>query len=612
MLQSTGTVNTREDSRFHISAHHCAGRTDSARAAWRSILRGLPDPTPPDISDSDPLGTDSLPSDDLNEAASAVLADDAQNSVDQQTSAAAMDQMRSARRRRRIGDVAWGDLAYRVYTTALACLVFAVFASGWVGDSELSAASQTSAQKFGPVWAGLFVALLLLLGVRSGTRAGPIALESADVYHLLLAPISRSRVLRRPAVGVVGYGVATGMAVGALVGSLCSQRLPGNTFEWMLSGALFGGAAAALSIGAALITASRRVPRPWIELLAWALLVASVVAVAGYSPFAPLTLLGQILFWPLSFSLLPLVLVGLAIILAVVGLMIVGGLSIELAQRRTRLVGQLRFAVTQQDLRSVLLLRKQLASERPRNKSRFARLPIRFGGRFPVFTRDVQSFGRWPWVRVLRVTVLGLGAALCLYGAWSGTTPLVLLAGLCTYVAGLDVIEPLAQEVDHPMMLASYPEPAGVILQRHLVAPVFVMVLVGCEGLLLVWVLHPSVNIIAIGAITVITAATTAVAGASISVVSEAVLDAGDAAMMPPEVTGPRVVIRTLWPPLVAVIGVTPILVAQRAMRLGNDPIPPALTLAIPILVLAGIVFMWVKYREDLHRTMGEAMGAKT
>ena len=109
-----------------------------------------------------------------------------------------------------------------------------------------------------------------------------------------------------------------------------------------------------------------------------------------------------------------------------------------------------------------------------------------------------------------------------------------------------------------------------------------------------------------------ITAATTAVAGASISVVSEAVLDAGDAAMMPPEVTGPRVVIRTLWPPLVAVIGVTPILVAQRAMRLGNDPIPPALTLAIPILVLAGVVFMWVKYREDLHRTMGEAMGAKT
>ncbi|MEI7886871.1 MAG: DUF6297 family protein [Actinomycetes bacterium] len=572
----------------------------------------MPDPTPPDLTDSETSDSESSQGDESAEEFVTNLGEDSRFHVDQLSSGLALDELRSARRRRRIGDVAWGDLAYRVYTTALACLVFAVFASGWVGDSELSVASQASVQKFGPVWAGLLAGLVLLLGVRSGTRAGPIALESADVYHLLLAPISRSRVLRRPAVGVVGYGVATGMAVGALVGSLCSQRLPGNTFEWMLSGALFGGAAAALSLGAALITASRRVPRPWIELLAWALLIASVVAVAGYSPFAPLTLLGQILFWPLSFTPLALVLVAVALTLAATGLMIIGGLSIELAQRRTRLVGQLRFAVTQQDLRSVLLLRKQLASERPRNKSRFARLPIRFAGRFPVFTRDVQSFGRWPWVRVLRVTVLGLGAALCLYGAWSGTTPLVLLAGLCTYVAGLDVIEPLAQEVDHPMMLASYPEPAGVILQRHLVAPVFVMVLVGCEGLLLVWLLHPSVNLIAIGAITVITAAATAVAGASISVVSEAVLDAGDAAMMPPEVTGPRVVIRTLWPPLVAVIGVTPILVAQRAMRLNHDPIPPALTLAIPILVLAGIVFMWVKYREDLHRTMGEAMGAKT
>ncbi|CAB4737967.1 unannotated protein [freshwater metagenome] len=572
----------------------------------------LPDPTPHELSDVEASETDSPTPAVSAEGVSTARDAGSHVHVDPGASSAAMDDLRSARRRRRIGDVAWGDLAYRVYTTALACLVFAVFASGWVGDTELSAASVSSVRDSGPAWAGLFAALCVLLGVRSGTRAGPIALESADVYHLLLAPISRTRVLRRPVVGVVGYGVATAMAVGALVGSLCSQRLPGNTFEWMLSGALFGGAAAALALGAALITASRRIPRPWTELLAWALLIASVVAVAGYLPYAPLTLLGQILFWPLSFSPLPLLVVAVALSMAAIGMMTIGGLSIELAQRRTRLVGQLRFAVTQQDLRSVLLLRKQLASERPRNSSRFSRVPIRFGGRFPVFTRDVQSFGRWPWVRVLRVTVLGLGAALCLYGAWSGTTPLVLLAGLCTYVAGLDVIEPLAQEVDHPMMLASYPEPAGVILQRHLVAPVLVMVLVGCEGLLLVWALHPSVNVLAIGAITVVTAAATAVAGASISVVSEAVLDAGDAAMMPPEVTGPRVVIRTLWPPLVAVIGVTPVLLAQRAMRLGNDPIPPALTLAIPVLVLAGLVFMWVKYREDIHRTMGEAMGAKT
>ena len=38
----------------------------------------------------------------------------------------------------------------------------------------------------------------------------------------------------------------------------------------------------------------------------------------------------------------------------------------EKAQRRARLVAQLRFAVTTQDLRTAMLLRRQLAAERPR------------------------------------------------------------------------------------------------------------------------------------------------------------------------------------------------------------------------------------------------------
>ena len=36
-----------------------------------------------------------------------------------------------------MGNVAWGDLAYRVYTTALAVLVLTVFASGLVGDQRV-------------------------------------------------------------------------------------------------------------------------------------------------------------------------------------------------------------------------------------------------------------------------------------------------------------------------------------------------------------------------------------------------------------------------------------------------------------------------------------------
>src|SRR5690606_17205667 len=142
-------------------------------------------------------------------------------------------------------------------------------------------------------------------------------------------------------------------------------------------------------------------------------------------PTAPLTWLGRIVFWPLEFSAVTLVAVPIGAVLLVLGVLVVGGLSIEAARRRTQLVGQLRFAVTQQDLRSVLLLRRQLAAERPRARSLVRHLPDALGRRLPVFTRDLQSLLRWPTVRILRVLVLVIGAALALRGVYAGTTPLI-------------------------------------------------------------------------------------------------------------------------------------------------------------------------------------------
>ena len=57
---------------------------------------------------------------------------------------------------------------------------------------------------------------------------------------------------------------------------------------------------------------------------------------------------------------------------------------------------------------------------------------------------------RWPALRFARLVVLGAVAGLALVGVWQGTTPLVVVAGLALYVAGLDAVEPVAQEVDHP------------------------------------------------------------------------------------------------------------------------------------------------------------------
>src|SRR5207237_3834791 len=97
----------------------------------------------------------------------------------------------------------------------------------------------------------------------------------------------------------------------------------------------------------------------------------------------------------------------------------------------------------------------------------------------PVWRRDGHGLLRWPAVREARVVLLAAGAGLALRGAWSGTTPLVVVAGLCVFVAALDVVEPLAQEVDHPDLGESLPMPEGRLHVRHLPALVAAMVPLG-------------------------------------------------------------------------------------------------------------------------------------
>ena len=61
----------------------------------------------------------------------------------------------------------------------------------------------------------------------------------------------------------------------------------------------------------------------------------------------------------------------------------------------------------------------------------------------------------------MRVGVLGIVAGFAAAGAWNGTTPLMVVAGAALFVAALDALEPLAQELDHPTRLDSYPLAPG-------------------------------------------------------------------------------------------------------------------------------------------------------
>ena len=169
-------------------------------------------------------------------------------------------------------------------------------------------------------------------------------------------------------------------------------------------------------------------------------------------------------------SVVPAAGLGVAALAAALGLAGLGGISLDAAQRRAGLAAQLRFAVTTQDLRAIILLRRQLASELPRRRP-WLRIAASGGSRGAVWMRDWRSFLRWPLVRVVRVCVLGAVAGLSLLGAWRGTTPLVLVASVAVIVAAFDAVEPIGQEVDHPMRLALLPVGAREVIRRHLLAP---------------------------------------------------------------------------------------------------------------------------------------------
>lgn len=501
----------------------------------------------------------------------------------------------------------WSDVAYRAYTTAFFGLFGLVLASGLVGDDPVSESVVQRIHDEAPAWAGLVVAVVVLLGLRSGARGGPLAVEAADVQHLLAAPIERRAVLAQPVRQLLLRGAVWGALVGGLIGDLTAARVRGGLWPWVGCGVAFGALVALFGLGAGLVAAGRRWP-------AWAVSVAGV-ALAGWSVIdvttsartAPATQLGRLVVWPLGFDPWALLAIPVIVVTVAVAILGIGGLSIEYARLRTALIGQLRFAVTQRDLRTVILLRRQLASETPRAHSWFGPLPTGFSARFPVLARDTRSLARWPLVRLARVAVLGAGAGLALRGAWSGTTPLVLVAGGALYVAALDAIEPLAQELDHPLRLWSVPVKRGSVLIRHVAGPTVVMILAGALGLLAALAVGPSWQVVEVGGVVLVPAALAAVSGATLSVVSEPILSQENEGFMPPELAGPRLLWRTLWPPAIVVLGVVPVVLAAQAEVDGRQPLPMLISASAALSLVTVGVLIWIRYRDDIVAAMADA-----
>lgn len=391
--------------------------------------------------------------------------------------------LRSARRRRYREALDWVDALYRAYVLGLVAIVATLLLSGALGDKRATPAALRSVVAHEPALAGCLVAALIAAALRSGSRGGPLALEAPDVHHLLLAPIDRGLALRAIAWRQLRSRMFIGVVAGALVGNLAFRRLPGAPAGWLAAVAALGIVAAAASYGAALLASGRRLAPRLCTALGALLLAWSAADVVLGARTSPATLMARIALLPIAHRGAEwgsaAIGLGVAAALLAAGLAAVGGTSLELSLRRAQLAAVLRFSATIGDLRTVVLLRRQLAAELPRARPW---LRLRAGASDPVRRRAWQSFLRWPPIRILRVVVLGVAAGAAAAGAWRGTTPLIAVTGLALLLAAFDAIEPFAEEVDHPTRSRLFPVDARRLARRHLFAPAALMLGVAVVG----------------------------------------------------------------------------------------------------------------------------------
>jgi hypothetical protein len=396
----------------------------------------------------------------------------------------ALGALRTARRTNRLQDIHWSDSLYRGYVVVVASAFLLSWASSTLGSQPVGASALDEVRsRFGAI-VGLIMALLFGAAVRSGSRGGPLGIEAADLTHVLQAPIDRRLSLQRPFVHQIRRGLFQGFLVGGGSGVLVDPFLPAGVPAWMLTLAILGAIVGLVSIGIAGVASTLRLPRHRATAIGAAAVLWSGLDVARELRTSPLTFLGAGAKFPLTndsalVKALPFVLLaGLAALATSIAWRNLGNVSLELVERRTALVSQLRFAVTTQDLRTAMLLRRQLTSERSRQQPWF-RLKGRGGPNAAVVIRGLRNIARWPRSRVLRLLFGSVLAGFAARGAWDGAVPLIGVTGLVLFVLSLDALEAMAQDADHPDLAKSFPRHLGRLANRQTVAPALVMTIVG-------------------------------------------------------------------------------------------------------------------------------------
>lgn len=473
--------------------------------------------------------------------------------------AEALTELRRTRRKNRLADVHWVDALYRVYLIVLVGTLGVFAASGKLPADLLTDQDALDFARDMTPWLGGAFALAFAIGLRSGGRGGPLVLEAPVVVHELEAPIDRALVLRGPAIKQLRFMAFSGAVFGAVVGELASRRIHVSAPLAIACCALAFALAASSAVGIAMVGSGRRIGWKTANVIALIVLAWSAADISWGVRTSPLTFIAEIAFWPITYEPLAYVGVAFAVLICVLGVLGIRGISTEAALRRAGLVSQLRFAVTLQDVRTVVLLRRQLSQEKAR---RVPYIRLKRGGRMPaVWRRDWQSILRFPATRLLRMGVLGVAAGISVGLVWKGVLPMLLIAGLALYIAAYDASEGIAQEVDHPSRWDSYPVEQGKLLTHHLPATAVLMAFVILIGAATSMIFVPAEIVWRLTlAILAVSAAGTAVA-AGIGA-AQGAPDTGSVIGLGPELMGFFLAGRLILPPVIVVTTLAPLVAA--------------------------------------------------
>ncbi len=501
------------------------------------------------------------------------------------------------------------DLAYRAYITVVFGLFGFFAALGAVDEAPIGEGTIRWLTGHGSQWIGLGIATVVAAALRSGANGGPLTIDDIDAHHLLLSPLSRHDVLDRPVRKLFLTAAGAAGVLGAAAGELAARRIQGTKTEWVFGAALTGAVVGILMVGCALIISGHRKRGPVVTVMWMAIIGWSVADVWFNIDTSPLSFLGRIALWPLAGNPVQLLVIVAVVAVAAAGYRAVAGVSVERILRRAVLIRQIRFALSQQDLRSLILLRRQLAFEAPRRRPILAPSLRRVAPRFPVFVRDLRSYLRWPTRRITRVAGLSIAAGLSVAGLWHGTTVLIAAAGVLMYLISLEVVEPYGQEVDHPTVMETMPLETGRILVEHLIGGAVAMIPIWLVATGAAFAASRSVDLLASMLGAVVPVAMVSVGAGALSI--QRVGSNETAMAVPPELAGPQVLYKLLWPPALATIGIVPVLVGRQALRAGNPVVSPTINAGVFVVILGGLVFGWIRFRDAMFEAAASGQQEK-